>query len=40
VLIKTQQLTPIYPLSTLELITFAGVLVFHTLCRFRREDKK
>jgi hypothetical protein len=40
VLIKTQQVTPIYPLSTIELITFAGVLFSLILCRFRQGDKK
>ncbi len=40
VLIKTHQATPTYPLSTIELWTFVGVLFFLTLCRPYREDKK
>jgi hypothetical protein len=40
VLIKTHQAAPIYPLSTIELWTFVGVLIFLTLCRPHREDKE
>jgi len=40
VLIKTHQAAPTYPLSTIELWTFGGVLILLSLCRPNREDKE
>jgi hypothetical protein len=40
VLIKTHQAAPTFPLSTIELWTFVGVLICLTLCCLHREDKK